>query len=195
MKTFRIVLLSLSIVSAGLLFRCDSGSTGGVTGVAVANTVVSDANGELGKAVSIDSQKILLITSTGHLVCLKWDGTIIYDQNVQGATTNGMQFTGSGCTGTPFLFNSTQPQSLYPKFLWISAGASPRMFVVKTFDEDGRPYYDSTTPRPRLSILYQVGTTSTVSGTGTGTIECVEVTNTDIGLPATITVPLTIQFK
>lgn len=72
MKTFRIVLLSLSIISVALLFRCDSGSTGG-TGVAVANTIVSDANGvELGKAVEVNPYYITVYSPTGYMYDLDW---------------------------------------------------------------------------------------------------------------------------
>ncbi len=163
------------------------GPTGatGATGPAGSGGVqlVDGANNVLGKVLSATRSSITIVTSTGHLLVMSWDGTVPNGQ---------IYYQGSGgnlCSGTAFLNsgNST-PASIYAKTLvWSGSLAS---FMVPA----SAPQSNGTVLSAAMSGI--TGIDNPACGTSSSTQHAWQlqtITPALVGLPATITPPLVFQ--
>jgi len=123
-----------------------------------------------------------MYSSTGYIYSLGWNGNI--------KTLNIVFFSGANCTGTAYIIeadNSSNSKTVfYSKYL-------NKYYVPKTINADGTAYASAT---PVTTNSYDKNDGSVVNYTQTSvSIELVETTKALVGIPATITPPLTIVFK
>lgn len=165
----------------------DTGATGaaGPAGPAGGGVTLVDANNvTLGKVVSAARNNITLVTSTGHLMVMSWDGTLPNSQIYYKGTGPG------NCSGEGYL-NSGSPtaaSSIYAKtVVWsLSLGS----FMVT-----------SATPQSNGTVLSTLptgitGFDNSSCGSSTGGQYgwlLQPVTPAQIGLPAPIVAPLRLQ--
>lgn len=130
----------------------------------------------LGRVLSSNRDQVTILTSTGYLIDINWDGSFDVGQ---------IWYTGASCSGTAYL---------------NSGGATPKVISGKWVVYSGS---FSTLMRP-LNVTAGVSTsvgnitvqsidnpTCGSATTGHGW-ELVAITNTAAGLPATIAGPITI---
>ena len=170
--------------------------------------MLKDANGQvLGTIMSVGNQlglyiddiptsSFVILTSAGYMVGINYDGTL---------TPGQIHFTGTGCTGTPYL-NSGSSANNYPgnyksKFVLKKIAAYSQV-RGKLFAIDPGTVNANGAAQDGCLLLnsiesYESGCTNTTDVTPgwTGHAACgwklMEVPRASIGLPATITPPLT----
>lgn len=164
-----------------------TGPTGttGATGPAGSGGVqlVDSASNVLGKVLSATRSNITIMTSTGHLLVISWDGTVPNGQ---------IYYQGSGgnlCSGTAFLNsgNST-PASIYAKTLVWSGSLSSFMVPASA------PQANGTVLSAAMSGI--TGIDNPACGASASTQHAWQlktITPALVGLPATITAPLVFQ--
>lgn len=149
-----------------------TGATGPVGPSGGAN--VYDANSVLlGRAIAADDEGVTLFTSTGHLATLRWDGSF---------ETSPVFFTTAGCTGTAYL-NSR-------------ATASRRIFAKRVvFSKYTASIYvpNATTSASVAGASSDSDGLCRTTGTAAHGWALTATTRATVGLPATISGPLTLQ--
>ncbi|KQY62449.1 MULTISPECIES: collagen-like protein [unclassified Nocardioides] len=107
------------------------GATGpaGPAGPAGGGTVLKDGNGvTVGKVQSIARNSVTVLTSSGYMLTVGWDGSIAPAQ---------AYYTGAGCTGTAYLNSgSSTPSWLYAKTL-VYLGSANTLAVPAVLDGSG----------------------------------------------------------
>lgn len=134
---------------------------------------MSDGNGvELGTVIFLDdnrSETVTIMTSTGHVVALRWDGTLDPGQ---------IYYDGAGCTGTALLNSGSSSASpIYGKTA-VYSGSLSTLMVPSTVSPDG------STP---LASMTAAAIDNPVCGGSTGTkygYLLQAATPADIGLPS-----------
>jgi hypothetical protein len=127
---------------------------------------VFDGTTLLGRAMSADDEGVTLLTSTGHLVTLRWDGSF---------ENSPVIFSGSGCTGAVSLnsragvsrnvFNKRVVFSKFTGLLYLPSSTSSTSVTAAAADNNGAC-------RATTSTVHAWALTATSRAT--------------IGLPATI---------
>lgn len=143
---------------------------------------LSDGNGvELGTIIFLDdnrSETVTIMTPTGHLVALRWDGSLDPGQ---------IYYDGAGCTGNALLNSgSSSSDPIYGKTA-VYSGSLATLMVPSTVSADG------STPRVTMTAA---AIDNPTCGTSTGTkngYALRSATATEIGLPAyPVATPLSI---
>jgi hypothetical protein len=166
-----------------------TGSTGatGATGPAGGGVILVDNNNvTLGKVLSAARNNITILTSSGYLLVISWDGTVpngqIYYQGSGGNLCSGTAYLNSGSSGT------SSAVAIYAKTLvWSGSFAS---FMVP-----------SATPQANGTVLSVpltnvTGIDNPACGTSTSTNQAwalQTITPAQVGLPAVISPPLKFQ--
>lgn len=145
----------------------------GPTGAPGGAAVVDALNTSLGRSVGATDDTVTLLTSTGHLVTLRWDGT--YEPSA-------IAYGSSGCGGGTYL---------------NSRGAvSRRIFVrrVAFSKRTGLLYLPSSTVSSALTLQGVDNDTACRASTVSGQVWTLSATTAaTIGLPSTIAGPLVLQ--
>ncbi|WEK70179.1 MAG: collagen-like protein [Candidatus Chryseobacterium colombiense] len=144
-----------------------------------------DANNQLiGYVQSIGTSNYVIKTSNGYITTINVDGTFPGLQSYYGD---------SSCSGTIKYINSGNNtlQNRNGKYLYYE-GTTGKFFKIDNVNANG---YATNVAMSGIGYLYQVaGTCSPSSSTNFGwKVETTETTRATIGLPATITLPLTLQ--
>jgi hypothetical protein len=163
----------------------DTGPQGpqGDTGTPGTVMLVKDANNvSLGRLVGITGNGPTVLTSTGFQVTVPWSGTY-------SSLTSAQMFFGSAtCTGDPHWINSS---NTVPKVMWARqaswAGSLNGYVVPETADASGVSTAASVTGA--TAIYNAVGGCSAATATTWGW-KTKTVTLAELGLPATLAVPL-----
>jgi len=144
-----------------------------------------DANNQLiGYVQSIGTNNYVIKTSNGYITTINIDGTFAGIQTYYGD---------SACSGSVKYINSgnTTLQNRNGKYLYYE-GTTGKFFKIDNVNSNG---YATNVAMTGIGYIYQVsGTCSSSSSTNFGwKVETTETTRATIGLPATITLPLTLQ--
>jgi len=144
-----------------------------------------DANNQLiGYVQSIGTNNYVIKTSNGYITTINIDGTFAGIQTYYGD---------SACSGSVKYINSgnTTLQNRNGKYLYYE-GTTGKFFKIDNVNSNG---YATNVVMTGIGYIYQVsGTCSSSSSTNFGwKVETTETTRATIGLPATITLPLTLQ--
>ena len=153
----------------------------GPAGPAGGGLALSDGQGNtLGKVVSMTRSSTAVVTSTGHLLTINWDGTI---SNAQ------IYYTGANCTGEAYLNDGgSGNQRIYAKTaVWSGSFAT---FMVPETSSQG---YSVSGPLTAQTIDNPACGTSAGARNGW---KLVGVSRSQIGLPAgtgnTVSLPLSV---
>jgi hypothetical protein len=175
--------LSLLLLSCAVFLHCANGALqpeekpqaapgSGTSVAASAIKVTTAANGILGHVLQAEGNRITLLTNTGWIVDLRYDGTV---------ASSSLHYQNAGCTGSVYKASSAV---VYGKSLYY----------------DGTNYYKpSSSPNnavpspstPYASWLTGSGCTN-VSGTAAA-IQLTPATVEETGLPNPITGPIVLQ--
>ncbi|WP_426277547.1 DUF7151 family protein [Chryseobacterium sp. S-02] len=144
-----------------------------------------DANNQLiGYVQSIGTNNYVIKTSNGYITTINIDGTFAGIQTYYGD---------SACSGSVKYINSGNStlQNRNGKYLYYE-GTTGKFFKIDNVNSNG---YATNVAMTGIGYIYQVsGTCSSSSSTNFGwKVETTETTRATIGLPATITLPLTLQ--
>jgi len=144
-----------------------------------------DASSQLiGYVQSIGTNNFVIKTSNGYILTINIDGTFAGIQAYYGD---------SACSGTIKYINSgnTTLQNRSGKYLYYE-GTTGKFFKIENINANG---YAVNTAMVGIGYLYQVsGTCGSSASTNFGwKVETTETTRATIGLPTTITLPLTVQ--
>jgi hypothetical protein len=150
----------------------DKGDTG-AQGPAGATDVLDASGTRLGTAIGASDDVVTVLTSTGHLATLRWDGS---------HEPAPVVFSGSTCSGAAFLSS----RALEPRQLFSRRVVSSRL--------TGLVYLPVSTSSTTVSHGSQdnLGACQVAAGSVHGWALSV-TTPADIGLPSSITGPLTLQ--
>lgn len=181
------IILTLLLIT--LIFGCDvandsvDNTTEPGTGVVVTRGKLYDANNVLiGHSVNADERGVLLVTSTGYMIDIKWDGNIHVVE---------MYYTEADCGGTPIQFEL--PETTYAKRCYY---ANNTFYTFR--DIVGGVAVVDPSITHYLSTWHTSGTVTNAPGPqypwGGSTLPLKEITRSELGLPATIAGPLTIKF-
>jgi hypothetical protein len=145
--------------------------TASSSATALSVKVKTGTNGLLGYGLEITSSRLTLLTTTGWIVRLNYDGTM-YRESVT--------YSVAGCTGTPYVPGN--------------------VLYGKTLIYNGTNYYkpaNSPNNQTGSSVSYNSsdGTSGCSNFTGTNTLATLTTSTglTEAGLPATITGPIVLE--
>lgn len=145
--------------------------------------LVDGTNQLIGYVQTIGTNNYVVKTSNGYIVTINIDGTFSGVQTYYGD---------SACSGTVKYINSsnTTLQNRSVKYLYYE-GTTGKFFKIDNVNANG---YAVNTPMVGIGYIYQVsGTCSSSSSTNFGwKVETTETNRATIGLPTTITLPLTL---
>ena len=145
---------------------------------------LNDSNGEVGRVVSSNAIGITMYSSTGYMYAITWEGILTNKVNSFGIPVN---FSGLNCTGTAYY--TPGGDAFYGKYI-VTYGT--KIYKPKTINANGTAYKSSVTTASNFYEDFGVcGNSSSTSSQA----ELVETTRSEVGIPATITPPLTITFK
>lgn len=142
---------------------------------------VSDANGELGKILMITTVYLTVYNQEDYLYFLGWNGQIFDDT---------FYFSGSGCTGTRYSnVGQYESYAMIGKIVFRDATID-KLYVPKTVNADGTALTTSLNALSFSSsgICTNTNLTSYFS-------ELIETTKASVGIPETITAPISIIFN
>lgn len=137
---------------------------------------VSDQNNELGKILSADLESMFVISTTGYIYQLKWDGSI--------KILDPIGYSGADCTGTAYYNIGISEGVLNGKSI-IFDGTN--YFIPKSSNADGSAYFDKVN-EINYQSYFEAGTCTNYSDSSY-LIELQETTKSIVGLPNTITPP------
>ncbi len=153
---------------------------GGGGSISSQNIYINDANGEIGRALMVMHNIITMYSSNNYMYIMKWDGTFL---------TQPIYFSESSCTGTAYVYRDSLIE--YPSYgKFALYGTDSKLYRYKTVNEDGTSSIISIS----YESIYDSGMCSALSGT-TDASELEETTRASVGIPATITPPLSVVFK
>ncbi|MCA6065796.1 hypothetical protein JI747_001315 [Chryseobacterium sp. RG1] len=145
--------------------------------------LVDGTNQLIGYVQTIGTNNYVVKTSNGYVITINIDGTFSGIQTYYGD---------SSCSGTVKYINSgnTTLQNRSVKYLYYE-GTTGKFFKIDNVNANG---YAVNTAMVGAAYLYQVsGTCSSSTATNFGwKVEATETTRATIGLPTTITLPLTL---
>jgi hypothetical protein len=174
--------LSLLLLSCAVFLHCANGALqpeekqqaapgSGTSVAASAIKVTTAANGMLGHLLQASDSRITLLTSTGWIVDLNYDGTV---------RRNGLFYQNAGCTGSVYKGSSS-------------------VVYGKSLDYDGTNYYKpSSSPNNAVPSSIPYASSLTVSGCTdyVSTVTAIQLTPATVeetGLPNPITGPIVLQ--
>lgn len=156
-------------------------ATGGGGG---AVSLRDNANVKLGTVLSVSSSNVTIVTSTGHIV-----NVLFSPDGNDDFTSSQIWWTGSGCTGTPYLNDGgVGGQQRFSKFL-VYSGAANQLYTMSNPNTNG---VSVSGPIPTVVSIENSGVCSS-SGGGTSGWAMTPVARTTVGLPTTISYPLSVQ--
>ncbi len=159
--------------------------SGGGSSVSEGLGRLTDANNQLiGYVQTVGTNNYVVKTSNGYIITIGVDGTFTGVQTYYGD---------SACSGTTKYINSgnTTLQNRSAKYLYYE-GTTGKFFKIDNVNANG---YASNVAMVGISYIYQTSgaCTSSSSPNYGWKVETTEITRANIGLPTTITLPLTFQ--
>jgi hypothetical protein len=168
-------------------YVCNGGGAAGLTGA-----ILKDNNGvSLGRIVTASRSSATIVTSTGHMTILNWNGTFpvaqVYFTSFSAGVCGGSAYLNSGSSAT------SPTQYMYGKNLvWVGSMNSLMTATAASIQADGT----AATVTPGGSGFTIAGIDNPACGTSSSTQHMwplVSITRASSGLPATIVAPLTIN--
>ena len=126
----------------------------------------------IGRVMGFNASNFQVLTTAGYVISINYDGTFPISQ---------IRWTGAGCTGTPY-FNGTGTR--FARSV-VYSGAANGLYMAANATSNG--VATATT-----AVMSTIENPTCMSGSGTQNgFLLTPVTQTGIGLPATITAPFT----
>lgn len=132
----------------------------------------------LGKLLSAVSHRLTVLTNTGYMVVISWDGRIIENEILTS------YYSGRFCDGVLY---TTESHPVYQKSVYYKNDMDGRPLLFKMKRARSRTTYLSTGRRGGTCRQ------TPLSGNQEHLIELVPTTRQEIGLPETITLPIKIR--
>jgi hypothetical protein len=156
-------------------YVCNGSSSSGGSGI---GTLRDSAGNVLGTAISATSTTVQLRSSTGYFYSILWTGGFVAAQ---------IYYSNTGCTGTAWLnAASTQPRLWYSKFA-LYEGATGDFDLVSNADANG----NATNVTASVASVFSASCAPITGSVGGFVLQ--RTTRAALGIPATITPPLTIN--
>ncbi len=170
----------------------DSGSTinNGLSSVAFASVIVKDASGQnLGYFIGDQHpwRYFLIYSPSGYMYWIDWAGSLI-------DTSDDIYFSELDCKGTLYSDMGYADKGIYGKIVTYDKFHDKLYRLKSSLITAG--YIKGISITVKSEYLHSDGTCENTTNPYTsGVIELEETTRADVGIPATITAPITLDFQ
>lgn len=186
------IVKAAAVLACGLFVACgtplDPPGTHTPPSVASRAAIVKDSTGSsLGRLVSASYAQLEIVTSTGHLVSMTWAG---------GLTPSMLVWqTDPATAGAPVYILAGQQTGVADHAVFVGLGEA--LYVPKQAFGNGLASWNIAVTSYRWTIyggaIFDYGSDVTIQP-GNIVVELKEATRADVGLPATISGPLSLTF-
>jgi len=192
--------LILTVLLAVFLTVCSGGGGGGGGGdsgstinngssVAFASVIVKDASGQnLGYFIGdkYASYAFIVYSPSGYMYRIDWAGSLI-------DASDDIYFSELNCEGIPYMGDVSKDAKIYGKVVTYDKFHDKLYRLKSSLITDGYIKVISITVKAEYNR--SDGTCENTSSSPIGVIELEETTRADVGIPATITAPITLDFQ